>query len=453
MSIDDGTRNYLNGSRGQPDGATHAPDGTRSRVHGQVEQRLTEELRRLGQPLSADDQRMLRQSLVAEALRQEAATRLAVGQPLLSPDDERRLRAEMITDVVGAPDIQPYLADPEVTDVDINGPDTVHVTYRDGSRRRVAPVVASAKELDDLIRQMARRSGVTIEGSPTEVDISLPDGSRVTAAMGKVAPFLVVSIRVHHTIDIDRSDLVRWRMLTPELSEVLAGLARCRRNLVIGGGTGVGKTTLQAAWAHEIPAMERIVTVEDTYELGLHLDGRHSDVVPLRTCRANVEGVGEVTMLELTRLALRLNPSRVIVGEVRGGECVSLLDAMSQGNDGSCCTIHASSAMQVFTRLAKYASRAPEAPRREDVMYDIADALDVVIHLGRSARDHRPIVRSVREVTGSVESQVPASREIWRSDSEGVARRTNVSLTPELAADLVAAGLDRSLVMAADSRR
>jgi pilus assembly protein CpaF len=312
----------------------------------------------------------------------------------------------------------------------------------------VTPVVASARELDDLIRQMARRSGVAIEGSPTEVDVSLPDGSRVTAALGKVAPWPVVSIRVHHTIGTDRGDLVRWRMLSPELSEVLAGLARCRRNLVISGGTGTGKTTMQSAWGHEIPGMERIVTVEDTYELGLHVDGRHSDVVPLRTCRPNVEGVGEVTMLELTRLALRLNPSRVIVGEVRGGECVSLLDAMSQGNDGSCCTVHASSALQTFTPLAKYASRAPEAPRREDVMYDIADAVDVVIHLGRHRSDGRRIVRSVREVTGSVESQIPASRELWSADDNGVARRTHVTMTAELAADLVDAGVDRRLVVA-----
>lgn len=424
----------------------------RNRLHAHVEQRLIEELRRLGRPLSSEDEEMLRQSLAAEALRQEAAARRAAGRALLSPDQERQLKSEVHAEVVDVPGIQRYLTDSQVTDIDINGPDVVHVTYRNGSRRQVPPVVASAKELDELVRQMARRSGIPIEGSPTEVDLSLPDGSRVTAAMGKVAPFLVVSIRVHHTVDVDRTDLVRWRMITPELSEVLAGLARCKRNLVIGGGTGVGKTTMQAAWAHEIPDLERIVTVEDTYELGLHLDGRHSDVVPLRTCRPNVEGIGEVTMLELTRLALRLNPSRVIVGEVRGAECVSLLDAMSQGNDGSCCTIHASSGRQVFTRLAKYASRAPEAPRREDVMYDIADAVDVVIHLGRSERDHRPIVRSIREVTGSVESQVPASRELWRADAEGVARRTNVAMTQELAADLVSAGVDRSLI-SAEGRR
>jgi Flp pilus assembly CpaF family ATPase len=426
--------------------AVSAAEDVRGRLHGHVELRLVEEMRRLGRPLSSEDQEMLRQSLAAEALREEAAARLAAGRQLLSPEEERHLQAEMVADVIGVPAIQRHMAEPDATDVDINGPDSVHISYRNGTRRRVAPVAGSAKELDDMVRLMARRSGVTIEGSPTEVDVSLPDGSRLTAVMGKAAPWPVVSIRVHHTIEADRAELVRWRMMTAEFSEVLAGLARCRRNVVISGGTGAGKTTLQSVWGHEIPGAERIVTVEDTYELGLHLDGRHSDVVPLRTCRANVEGVGEVTMLDLTRLALRLNPSRVIVGEVRGGECLSLLDAMSQGNDGSCCTVHASSALQTFTRLAKYASRAPEAPRREDVMYDIADALDVVIHLGRHRGDGRRIVRSVREVTGSVESQIPASRELWSADAAGVARRTDVAMTAELAADLIDAGVDRRLV-------
>ena len=129
-----------------------------------------------------------------------------------------------------------------------------------------------------------------------------------------------------------------------------------------------------------------------------------------------------------------------------------MLDAMSQGNDGSCCTVHASSAPQTFTRLAKYASRAPEAPRREDVMYDIADAVDVVIHVGRNRSDGRRTVRSVREVTGSVEAQIPASRELWAADSSGVARRTDVAMTAELAADLIDADVDRRLV-AADGGR
>jgi Flp pilus assembly CpaF family ATPase len=395
---------------------------------------------------------MLGQSLVAEALRDEAANRLAAGQEMLSSEAEESLGSDVVAEVLGAAGLERYLGDSEVTDIDVNGPDVVHVTYRDNHREQVAPVVSSVKELEDLIRLLARRAGVAVDGAPVELDLSLPDGSRVTAAMGRVAPWPVLSVRRHYVTETDLGDLVRRRMMPSELGEVLAGLARCERNIVISGGTRVGKTTLAAAWGHEIPAADRIVTVEDTYELGLHLDGRHSDVVPLLARRANVEGVGAVSMLDLTRLALRLNPSRVIVGEVRGGECVPMLDAMSQGNDGSCCTVHASSAMQAFSRLAKYASRAPEAPRREDTMYDIADAVHVMIHLGRARNDRRRVVCSVREVSGGVESQVPSSRELWAAGDDGIARRTHVPMTPELAADLIHTGVD-SVALGDEARR
>jgi len=398
-------------------------------------------MRHAGFRPDGEDEAMLRASLAGAQRRAELSVVAGDAQV-----DELALQALRTAEILEGTGLEGYVADPEVTDINVNGPDLVHVSYRDGTRRRVRPLVGSAEELEAMIRLIARRAGTPIEGSPTEVDISLPGGSRMTAALGKVTPWPVLAIRVHHTVDVVRADLVRWGMLTGDLSELLAGLARARRNLVIGGGTGCGKTTMMAAWAREIPTDERIVTVEDTYELGLYLDGIHHNVVPLRTCRANVEGVGEVTMAALTRLALRLDPDRVVVGEVRGGECVSLLDAMSQGNDGSCCTIHASSAMQIFTRLAKYASRAPEAPRREDMMYDIADAVDVVIHIGRRRSDKRRVVRSVREVTGSVESQVPASRELWASTGEGIAARTDVRLSADLEEDLRAAGVDPAVL-------
>jgi pilus assembly protein CpaF len=442
----------LNGN-GSHNGVAAVSDDTREQLRKRIDVRLAEEMARLGRPLSGEDQTMLRQSLAAEALREEAAARLASGRDLMSADEERQLKAEMVAEAVGVPALQRYLAHPEVRDVDLNGPAVVHVTYRDGTRRQVAPIVESLAEMTDMIRQLARLAGVALEGAPLEIDLTLPDGSRVTVAMGKVAPWPVVSIRVHHVQETNLSDLERWRMIPPDLKQVMVGLARSRRNVVVGGGTGVGKTTFVASCAHEVPGDERIITVEDTYELGLHLDGRHSDVVPLRTVRPNVEGVGEVTMLDLTKLALRLNPSRVFVGEVRGGECVSLLDAMTQGNDGSWCTVHASSAMKVFSRLAKYAARAPEAPRREDIVYDIADALDVVVHLGLARNDRRPTVMSVREVTGSVEAQVPASRELWAAGPDGVARRTNVPMTGELANDLILAGVDPAVLAAEGTAR
>ena len=417
-------------------------EGTAGRIRARLEERLVAEVGRLGSGLSAEDRKLLGQSLAAEAIRDEAGRRLVEGRPLLSVEEEEQLTAEVVAEVVGAAGLERYLADPEVTDIDVNGPDTVHVTYRDNRRVRVAPVVRSVAELEELARLLCRRAGVAVDGSTVEVDLSLPDGSRVTIAMGRVAPWPVISVRLHHLATARLPDLVGWRMMPADLGEVIAGLARCPRNLVFSGGTGVGKTTLGAAWGYEIPAGDRIVTVEDTYELGLYMDGRHHDVVPLLARRANVEGAGAVSMLDLTRLALRLNPSRVVVGEVRGGEAAVMLDAMSQGNDGSACTVHASSALQAFSRLAKYVTRAPEHPRREDAIYDIADAVDVVIHIGRARSDGRRAVTSVREVTGAVESDIPASRELWAAGPDGMARRTDKAMTVELADDLINAGVD-----------
>ena len=426
-------------------------DGTAERVRSRLEERLVGELARLGRALSPADQRMLGQSLVGEALAEEAAARLRDGRELLSVEAEEALKTEVVAEVLGAAGLEKYLADPEVTDIDVNGPDVVHITYRDNRRLQVPPVVRSSEELEELIRLLARRAGVALDGSTVELDVSLPDGSRVTAVLGRVAPWPVLSVRLHHVSETDIADLVAWKMMPPELGQVVAALARAPRNLVISGGTRVGKTTLAAAWGHEIPADERIVTVEDTYELGLHLDGRHADVVPLLARRPNVEGAGAVSMVDLARLALRLNPSRVVIGEVRGAEASVMLDAMSQGNDGSACTVHASSAKQAFSRLAKYVTRAPERPRREDAIYDIADAVDVVIHLAWGL-DGRRVISSVREVTGAVEAEIPASRELWAPGPDGMARRTALPLSPELANDLLRAGVDHAAIAPGDRR-
>jgi Flp pilus assembly CpaF family ATPase len=446
VTVTDGHRRIWSQPLESTDEVALADAGTRGRIKSRLEERLVEEMGRAGRPLSSEDQVMLGQALVGEALRDEAAGRLARGEQLLSAEQESVLGADVVAEVTGAAGLEIYLSDPTIRDIDVNGPDNVHITYRDNRRERVAPIVGSAEALDDLIRLLARRSGVAVDGSPLALEFALPDGSRVTAVMGRVAPWPVLSIRLHRVAETDVEDLVKWRMMPPDLGEMICGLARCHRNIVFSGGTGVGKTTLASAWGHEIPAGERIVTVEDTYELGLHLDGRHSDVVPLLTRRPNVEDKGAVSMLDLTRLALRLNPSRVIVGEVRGGECVSLLDAMSQGNDGSCCTIHASSAKQAFTRMAKYASRAPEAPRREDCMYDIADAVHLVIHLGLNRSDLRPIVRSVREVTGMLEAEIPGTRPLWEAGRDGMPRRTANRMSPDLEDDLACAGVDPSVL-------
>jgi Flp pilus assembly CpaF family ATPase len=416
-----------------------------------VRERLAGELERVGAPLDEADQRMLGRSLAAGALREEASARLARGEPLLSADEEDRVAADVVAEVVGLAGLERDLADPAVTDIDCNGPDVVHVTYRDGRRERRPPLFATAGELSELIRTLARRAGVPADGTTVELDASLADGTRLTAVLGPAAPWPVLSLRRHQLSSSTLPELVDRRMLPPELAELLVAIGRARRNTLFEGGAAVGKTTLLRAWLHECcEPTERLVTVEDTYELGLHLDAeRHPDVVPLLARRANLEGAGAVTIAELTRLALRLNPSRVLVGEVRGAEAVPMLDAMTQGNDGSAATLHARSSREAFARLASYVVRSPEQLRVEEAMLLISSAVDVVVHVGWSSGPaRRRVVASVREVTGLMEAAIPATNELFAPGPDGVAVRTAVPASAQLVAAVEEAGADPGLLAA-----
>jgi Flp pilus assembly CpaF family ATPase len=425
--------------------ASRSGEETWERLRDVVEERARAEMAALGRPLSEPDRQLLYQSLTAEVLQAEALDRLAEGRGILPPDVEARLTTELVADVTDPAGIEEHRRNPDVTDLHFNGYDNCWVTFRDLSSARARSKLRSNEELRSLIHRLARQAGVAVDPAAVELDFSLPDGTRVTAGLSRAAPFPVLSLRFLRTIDIDVPDLVALSMMSPELGEFTAGLAHTRLNLLVDGGPGVGKTTYLSAWAHEIPVTERIATVEDTYELLLHLDGRHHNVVPLVARQPNSEGAGAVSMSALMRLAKRLNPSRVICGETRGGEAMDMLDAMSQGCAGSGATIHASSPKEAFSRLANYCTRALEHPLRADVMYDIAHAIDVVVHLARSRDDGRRVVASVREVTGSVEGDIPASRELWAPGPDGVARRTSVPPSAALMDELAAAGVDPAL--------
>jgi Flp pilus assembly CpaF family ATPase len=189
--------------------------------------------------------------------------------------------------------------------------------------------------------------------------------------------------------------------------------ARC--NVIVAGGTGAGKTTLLRCLINEIPADERLVTVEDTAEIGLErFAAAHPDYVDLEARTANIEGSGEFPMHRLARAALRMSPDRVIVGEVRGAEVLQMMLAMSQGNDGSMCTVHADSSHGVFARLAMYMAMTPESFSIEVTNLMIANAVDFVVHLGRLG-DGTRAVTSVREVTGA-EGVLVSSNEVYAPD-------------------------------------
>ena len=386
-------------------------DGERALVD-QMRRRVARELSVQGRELAGGEHEELVWRLVDEALNEHARAVLAAGDRPLDPVMERRIAIAVRNHFGGLGGLQEYLSDPRVTQINIIG-EVVFVSEVDGSKRRVPPVAESTDELIELIRMIAARSGSEerrFDRGVPRLNLQLPDGSRVFAAMA-VSKVPVVSIRRHPLTKASLSDLVGYRMLDAGTAALLSALVKARKNVVISGGTYTGKTTLLRAMAREIPAHERLITVEDTFELGLRDDDEHPDCVELQAREPNIEGEGGVDQAELVRWGLRMSPDRVIVGEVRGAEVISLCNAMSQGNDGSLGTVHASSSGQAFTRLMTYAAQSPERLSFEATAMLIAGAIDFVVHLAWS--DRTRVVSSVRQILHA-EGRDVISNEIMR---------------------------------------
>jgi pilus assembly protein CpaF len=248
----------------------------------------------------------------------------------------------------------------------------------------------------------------------------------------------VVSIRKHRHVRVKLKDLVANGTLDDDLADFLAAAVRANKNLMVAGATNAGKTTLLRALAAEIPASERLITVERSLELGLDEDSdAHPDAIAFEERLPNTEGVGAVTMAELVRDTLRLHPDRVIVGEVLGDEVITMLNAMTQGNDGSLSTIHANSSESVVDKIVTYAMQAPERLHPEATVRLVASGLDFVVFIRREAG--RRYLESVREVAGITEAGGLATNELWGPDGSGnVVRRHAVQVI--CSSDLIEAG-------------
>jgi Flp pilus assembly CpaF family ATPase len=253
----------------------------------------------------------------------------------------------------------------------------------------------------------------------------------------------VVTIRRHDFSICRMDELVERGTVDPELSEFLKAAVKAKKNLIVAGGTGTGKTTMLRCLINEIPANERLITIEDSLEIGLeHFEDLHPDFETLEAREANTEGVGEFSLAELVRAGLRMDPQRVIVGEVRGAEVLPMLLAMSQGNDGSMCSIHADSSKGVFGRLAMYAAMTRERLTPEVTNLLVSEAVDLIVHLGWVGGQRR--VTSVREVAGILDAGQIASNELWAPGPDGAAVPHTPAST-ELVLELRAAGYDSLL--------
>ncbi|MEY3805301.1 MAG: hypothetical protein RIR69_113 [Actinomycetota bacterium] len=372
-----------------------------------ADERMRRHRQELTPPDSTEEKRLAREAAAQYLRSRQSAHSWGLEQDA-SHDEE--LIDEAVAHVLGLGKLQPLLEDPEISDIHIRGNKPVWLKMRSGERREHPPIVSTDAELVDLIRRIATRMGhreQRFDAAHPELNLQMKDGSRLFATM-EVSSHPTLVIRRHRFEFSSLGELVHHNMMTPHTAQFLAAAVRARYNIVIAGGTGTGKTTLLRALINEIPRLERIVTIEDAFEIGLeHFESAHPDHDALQSRPANTEGLGEITMADLARMALRMDPDRVIVGEVRGGEAFPMLLAMSQGNNGSMCTIHADSARTVFPKLLAYVSLADLSLPSEAINLLVSTAIHFVVHIH--------IVNGVRQIV-SIHEVV---------DADGVAISSN----------------------------
>lgn len=397
-------------------------------------------------PLRSTDEQALGRQVITEALDARAREALAGGRPMPSTDEDEELARAVFDSLFRLHRLQRLLDDSTVENINANGCDQVWVRYSDGRRERVDAIADSDGELIDLLRMTAARMGIGERrfdlGCP-RLSVQLPDGSRLFAVMA-VSARPCVSIRRHRYMKVTLDDLMGMGTLDLALREFLQMAILAKKSCIICGGTGAGKTTLLRAMAAEIPPWERLVTIEDSLELGLdRYPELHPDVVALEAREPNLEGEGGISLAELVRWALRLSPDRVIVGEARGEEVLALLNAMSQGTDGSMATLHASSSKGAFSKLATYAVQAPERLPLEATNLLVANAIHFVVYLAQDPGGLR-YVSSVREVVDA-DGSVVVSNEVFRPGPDGRAV-PGVPLRAETLDQLIGVGFDPGLL-------
>jgi pilus assembly protein CpaF len=328
----------------------------------------------------------------------------------LTAADRSRVAREVLDDILGHGPLEPYLRDPDVSEIMVNGYDQVYVE-RGGLLKSTDASFTDEGHLRRTIDKIVARVGRRVDEASPMVDARLPDGSRVNAVVPPVAlDGSLLTIRKFATDPFTVDDLVSFGTLTPPVAELLRACVRGRLNILIGGGTGSGKTTTLNVLSSFVPPDERIVTIEDAAELQL----RQEHVLRLESRPANLEGRGEITIRDLVRNALRMRPDRIIVGEVRDGAALDMLQAMNTGHDGSITTVHSNSPRDSLARLETMVMMAGiELPERA-IREQMASAIDLIIHQAR-LRDGTRRITHITEVDG-MEGSVITLQDVFSFD-------------------------------------
>ena len=382
--------------------------GTRS----PFEQPLRQEAERRAEPVGEVTASSYVQ--VKAGLQRRLFERLARGGAGRGGDDGVRAEVEtFVEEALGVGPLAPLMADPAITDILVNGPDEVFVE-RFGRLERSAVRFRDEEHVRRLVERLASRMGRRIDQAWPMVDLRLPDGSRVNATLPPVSiDSPTLSIRRFGTVRLRAADLVEREMLSEPMARLFQAAVRARQSILVSGGTGAGKSTLLGAIAEAVPDGDRILTIEDTAEL--QLDQTH--VVRLETRPANVEGQGSITTRDLVINALRMRPTRIIVGEVRGAEALDMLQAMNTGHEGGLTTIHSNSPRDALSRLETMVLLAGiDLPSRA-IREQVASALQFVVHV-RRYEDGVRRVASVAEVAG-LEDDTILLQEVFRFQPTG----------------------------------
>ncbi|MCD6291069.1 MAG: CpaF family protein [Anaerolineae bacterium] len=375
-------------------------------VKRRVQQRLINEVNPNTELTNSEEARRIIEPIYTEVL--------AEANLVLNRSERQRLFEMILAEILGYGPIQPLLEDDSITEIMVNGPKQVYIE-RGGKLYRVPVTFEDDDHVLRIIERIIAPLGRRIDESSPMVDGRLPDGSRVNAIippLSLVGP--CITIRKFAKIPFTINDLIRFGTLTPEVAQFLEAAVQARLNIIVSGGTGSGKTTLLNVLSAFIPHDERIITIEDSAELQL----KQEHVVRLEARPPNIEGRGAVTIRDLVINALRMRPDRIIVGEVRGGEALDMLQAMNTGHDGSMTTAHSNSPRDTLARIETMVMMAGMELPLKAIRQQISSAIDLVVHAERMRDGSRRVVR-ISEVLG-MEGDMILMQDIFEFVEEGM---------------------------------
>jgi pilus assembly protein CpaF len=360
----------------------------------------------------------------------------------LSSTERDRLAQEVLDEVFGLGPLEPLLQDPSVNDILVNTYNAIYVERR-GVLEKTAVVFQDNRHLMHVIDKIVSAVGRRVDESSPMVDARLKDGSRVNVVIPPLAvDGPILSIRKFGSTPLVAEDLLRNKALTQPMLDILKGAVQARLNIIVSGGTGAGKTTLLNVLSGFISERERIITIEDSAELQM----KQQHVVRLECRPPNVEGKGAVRQRELVMNALRMRPDRIVLGEVRGEECLDMLQAMNTGHDGSVTTIHANTPRDAVARMETMAMMSTVHLPEKAIRAQIASAVHLIVQIARMSDGSRRVTH-ITELTGSF-SDVISMQDIFVFEREGIGLNGKVKgrfratgIVPKFGDKLIAAGI------------